>query len=62
MLSKLPDKFHIPAAIVAGCGFIAVALAWALGPAESRGEIASAVGAVWAVVQALMPSLLREVK
>ncbi len=59
MFDKIPEKFHIPAAIVAGCGVIATAIAYAFSPDEERAQIAGAVATVWAFVQTFLPALLK---
>lgn len=55
---KVPEKLYLPAAIVLGCGAIAVGLAYGLSPDEARAPIVAGVAAVWGVVQSLLPALL----
>jgi len=51
MKFALPEKLHIPAAIVAGCGLVAVAVAYGLADDAGRAPIVAGVAAVWGVVQ-----------
>jgi hypothetical protein len=58
MKLAIPEKLHIPAAIVAGCGVVAVGLAYGLSDEAGRAPIVAGVGVVWALVQSLLPALL----
>jgi hypothetical protein len=58
MKFALPEKLHIPAAIVAGCGLVAVAVAYGLADDAGRAPIVAGVAAVWGVVQSLLPALI----
>lgn len=59
MLNKIPEKLYVPAAIVAGCGFIATAIAYAFAPPEQHDEIVLAVSSLWGFVQMFLPALLK---
>jgi len=58
MKFAISEKLYLPAAIVLGCGAIAVGLAYGLAPEDARAPIVAGVAAVWGVVQSLLPALL----
>jgi len=58
MKLQVSEKLYLPAAIVLGCGAIALGLAYGLAPEDARAPIVAGVAAVWGVVQSLLPALL----
>lgn len=55
---KIPRHLHIPAAIVLGCGLVAVGLAYGLSDDSARAPIVAGVSVVWGVIQSLLPKLI----
>jgi hypothetical protein len=58
MKLQIPEKLYLPAAIVLGCGAIALGLAYGLAPEDARAPIVAGVATVWGVVQSLLPALI----
>jgi uncharacterized membrane protein len=55
---KIPEKLYLPAAIVCGCGLLAVGVAYGLSPPDARAIIVTGVGVAWGFVQTLVPHLM----
>jgi hypothetical protein len=58
MKLQVPEKLYLPAAIVLGCGAIALGIAYGIAPEDARAPIVAGVATVWGVVQSLLPALL----
>ena len=57
---KLSSRIEWPAAIVASVGFLCVTAAFVWGPPEYRAQLVAGIGAVWGLLQTLLPKLLKE--